>query len=73
MKIKIKDVEFDVEYKASGFGGDAELEEVVILVGGEEVSSVLSEKVLQEIDEKCMEDYWSSAPDGPEYEPEDDN
>lgn len=65
-------VTLEVCYMMEGFGADCELEEVLIFIGEQEVTPILSEKVAREIDEKCMEHFWSSAPDAPDYEPEED-
>ncbi len=71
-EIEIKGVKFDVEFimdGPSGTGDEMELDEVSIKIGDQEVSEVLSQKVIDEIDRKCFE----QAPEGPEqdYEPED--
>jgi len=64
MEIKINSVKFEVEYKMDKCGG---IDELWIFIGDQEVTEVLSEKVLKEIDEYIYEHHEE---DDPRYEPE---
>lgn len=66
LDVKVSDVTFEVEYSMSGYMGDAELEEVLIFIGNQEVSNVLDEKTMRDIDEKIYDHFWKNAPEGPE-------
>ena len=67
--IEIHETKFNVAYEMSGFGDDAEIDEMTILVGETEISAdCLDSKVLRKIDEACYEDYWKSIPEGPEHD-----
>lgn len=68
MKVKVKDVEFEVEYELEhGMGG--RIENLAIFLPcdaeGQELTDVLEEKVIKEIEEAV----YKNLPDGPEDDP----
>lgn len=72
IEVKIQDVRFDVDYDMSGNKDDADLEQVLIYIGDQEVSNVLDDKVLREIDSKIYEHFWKNTQEGPEPDDRED-
>ena len=71
MKVKVKDVEFEVEYELEHVMG-GRIENLAVFLpndaDGQELSYVLEEKVLKEIEEAV----YRNLPDGPEEDTSED-
>lgn len=64
IKASLDGICYDVEYSITGFGDDAELDETIVSIDGEELNiDKIPSEILNKIDEACLKDFWESSPD----------
>lgn len=67
-EMKINEVSVIVEYSFSGFGGDAELDELGVFIGDQCINDIVDSVVMRKIEDECVRRWWDQPE--MEYEPD---